>query len=201
VEAELPEGMPPTETAHVLAVQPYGYIMDPRDMGSGAVGSRARLLWATMLIGTGVIPRTHLFVVFPQKMRPRYSSVTPKSEQKSLCRMMAEYFSARPEVKREGINIQFDSLSAGTYDDILATYEMARRLVTAGRYSKINIHFVTDAVHMRRVRLIWEKTRPPDWTAEFHPAEFHRMSWKERWIREPLAYMAILFGLRGGTRK
>lgn len=165
-------------TTNVLAVQSYGYINSPEDMGSGAIGSRARILSAAMYVRAGVIPHKDLIALFPQGV----SKADPTGPGRSLGNMMAEYLKTRPEM--EGVEVHHKALGWGTANDILHTYDMIRDL----GYSKAHISFVTDPAHLRRIKLIWHMTRPKRWTASFHPAFLHRMTFKERFIREPIAF-------------
>lgn len=177
---------------NVLAVQSYGFIENDQDMSSGAVGSRARLLYAAMLVGTGRIKREDLVALFPQGYRP--DQIDQRHTRMSLGEMMAKYLRTRPEM--DGVKIQHKALGYGTRTDVQNIYEMVRSI----GHSSAHISFVTDPVHIRRVQIIWERTHPEGWTAEFFGATFHQMGWKERWIREPAARLQCRLTLRRGKK-
>ncbi len=162
-------------------------------MGSGAVGSRARLLYAAMLVGTGVIPKENLVALFPQGMSKSNPHATSENRQ-PLGQMMEGYLKSCREM--DGVPIHSKALGWGTLEDVLNVYAMGREL----GYVRAHVHFVSDPVHIKRVRLIWEKTCPRWWTADFHGATFHHMTWKERWLREPFARLVYWFRLRNFRR-
>lgn len=172
----------------VLAVMPYGFIKNEGDMSSGAVGSRARSLYAAMLVGTGRIPREDLVALFPQGCRPGERNM--QSTRTSLGEMMAKYLVTRPEMS--GVTIRHMALGYGTQDDVLNLYKMVRDM---GHISA-HIIFVTDPTHIKRVRIIWNQTHPKGWTAQFFGATFHRLSWRERLVREPVARLRCRLTLR-----
>ncbi len=170
---------------NILAVQPYGYILGDGDMGSGAIGSRARILWAEMNVGAGWIRKKeergeNLIAVFPQDLKPEISPLDP-SFGLTLGEMMGKYLRACPEMA--GVEVVSKPLGHGTKNDILNTYEMVKGL----GYELAHISFVSDPAHIKRVKIIWDRTHPFRWTAEFFGAPFHRMTWWERWAREPIA--------------
>jgi len=89
-----------------------------------------------------------------------------------------------------GISQHVKKQSWGTLNDIIATYDMVAELITwIPADDTVHLHFVTDPDHLERVRMIVESTRPAHWIIHYHPAEAHRMSWFDRKIREPLAYL------------
>lgn len=174
--------------ANILAVQTYGYIENEFDLSVGAVGSRARLLYVAMLVMAGKIPRENLMAVFPQGIS-KTDPCGKNLSDVSLGDSMISYLKIRPEMA--GVKYKSESMGWGTLQDVRNTYELVRLL----GYQTAHIHFVTDPVHLERVRLVWDKTHPEGWTATFHAATFHRMSWFERWVREPLARLVYWWKL------
>lgn len=174
---------------HVLVVAPYGYITHPSDDSSGAKGSIARLLYAAMLIHWRRIPRKDLLIVFPQKAK---RVVDRLPDLPTLGEQMAAFLRKRAGWI-QGVHIKCEPRSWGTLEDTLATYEMVK---AEGWKTNVHLHFVTDPVHLRRLRLIWNYTHPQGWTATFHAATFHQRSRWERFVYEPLAWLKCLFKLR-----
>lgn len=82
-----------------------------------------------------------------------------------------------------------------TLGDTLACFNAVKRL----GYTNVHFNFVTDPVHMRRVKLIWNMTQlEKGWAAAFFVAVEHRLSWKERYIREPIALLSYAIKLLPG---
>lgn len=156
-------------------------------MESGALGSYARIFYAMLLVSTKRIPSENLIAVFPQG-RSKTKSASP-SVKPGLGEVLAKYLKTRPEARN--IKIYHETMGWGTMDDVLNTYNMVRIL----GYTTAHICFVSDPVHIERVRLVWDKTHPKGWTAEFFGATFHRTSFAERWIREPVARMVYRWRL------
>lgn len=165
---------------HIIAPQSYGYIQGDDDLSPGANGSRARLLWVATLIGAGVIPRKSM-VLFPQGYSKKCPTEATTENKVSLGKMMADYLRTRPEM--QWTDVLHQPLGWGTFADVSNVVLMAKRMNIA----KARVHFVSDRVHLQRVQMIWNRVAPTDWDASFHASPFHRMSFKERWLREPLA--------------
>ncbi len=173
---------------NVLCVQSYGFIEDHHDNSSGAAGSRARLLHAASLVASGTIPKAGLTAFFPQGWRPDQEHL--KDKRRSLGEMMANFLLNRPEM--DGVHFNQKPMGYGTIDDVRNVYEEVRR---AG-VDMATFYFVSDPVHIKRVEMIWNRiNKEKGFTAKFFGAPGHRMSWKERLIREPVARFMIRFDL------
>jgi hypothetical protein len=167
---------------NVLAIQTYGWILRKDDNSSGARGSRARVDFAVSLIEKNIIPRENLVVVFPQGW--------PNDEKRignSLGEQVGAYFSSRPGM--ENIQVIYSYHSWGTESDVKNTPGLANR---AG-YREGKIYFVSDPVHIKRVRQIWKYYHVSGWSAEFFGATNHTLSFFERRIREPIARFVFWF--------
>lgn len=158
---------------NILAVQSYGYIKNKSDLSSGALGSWGRILYAALLVGAGVIKKEGLIAVFPQG-----KGAAPA---RNLGVMLGDALASRQEMK--DIPVFAQPRGWGTVEDVLNTYKMVRER----GYSWAHISFVSDPVHIKRVELIWQYTKPLGWTASFYGSPFHQMMWQERWLREPAA--------------
>jgi hypothetical protein len=178
-------------TLRILAVAPYGYIRDVMDMSSGAVGTKARLLGAAMLVGSGRIPVGNLVVVFPQKHGK--SDVEYSGHQQSLGEMAMHYLRSRPEMA--DVRMVAQNMGWGTKQDVMNTYVLAQNIFEAGSaegpYDSAHFYFVSDPVHIRRIELIWNRVRPAWGKASFFGTPLHRMSWWERRVLEPLARLKV----------
>ena len=175
---------------HILGAQSYGYIDGPQDQSTGAKGSRARMDEALAIARTLASSHKVIFL-FPQgyqKKNPRVSD----NRTMSLGESMAQYVESNLSKKHPQIQVYFEPLSWGTLDDIKSIPQMLGKL---GYDCQPHVHFVTDPEHLKRVRLVWKYVSPQGWAASFHPAEQHRMSWSERWIREPIARILYRYRL------
>lgn len=173
---------------NILAIQTYGNIRNPLDMSPGAVGSRGRALEAIRLVTSGQISTDGLIAVFPQGVS-KEDPLGIKSDDESLGKQVAKFLASRPEM--HGTKIYHEPLGWGTMSHVQNTYKMVRGL----GYTSAHIIFVSDPVHIRRVKLVWKWTRPTGWSAEFHGSRLHTMSWAERRIREPIARLVYRFRL------
>lgn len=172
--------MPSKIKRHFLAVQSFGLIQDDKDSSRGANGSRSRLDYAIHLIESGYITGVGLVALFPQgvsKLQPE--KIDPS--QTSLGENMAGYVKER--LAALNAEVLTSTLGWGTLADVTNTYNMVRDL----GYNLAHINFVSDPVHIKRVKLVWDKTHPYGWTASFFSAKSHRLSSWERWVREPVA--------------
>lgn len=177
--------MPGLRKVHVLAIQPYDYIRP--DSGEGA-GSIIRIREAQRLLRL-IIPKNAL-IVLPQGYGKKYPTV--KLGRESLGMNIHLYLRTLTEMAN--LPIVQDEMSWGTKNDILASYQMVAGL----GYDLARFHFVSDEDHLRRVKLIWDKTHPKGWTAGFYPASGYRMSVKERRVREPAARLVSNVTLSAG---
>lgn len=178
---------------HIVAVQSYGYIDGPDDQSSGAQGSRARLDEALALVG--ILSHSHdVIFLFPQGYGKRNSS-TPHGRAVSLGESMARYVESKLPIEHPRIQVRFKPLSWGTLGDLRSIPRMLGKIDSA--YPP-HIHFVTDPMHLKRVRLVWRHVHPRGWVTTFHAAKQHRMTWRERWIREPVARLWYRYQLLCG---
>ena len=175
---------------HVISVQPYGYIDGPEDRGSGALGSRSRLDKGLEIARE--LPRTsEIIFLFPQG----YGKNNPTKRHKrffSLGESMALYVTSMLPEEHPHIRVSSKPLSWGTMNDIRALYLMLAELPVG---SMPHIHFVTEPAHLKRVRMVWKYINSIGYPATFHAATQHRMTWKERWVREPIARLNYKYQL------
>lgn len=181
---------------HVISVQPYGYIDGAEDCGSGALGSRARLDKG-LEIARELSRTDEVLFLFPQGYG-KEDPTKPEGRAVSLGESMARYVERMLPKEHPRIRVYSRPLSWGTAKDLLAV-----RIMTSERGFGFppHMHFVTDPVHLKRVRLIWKHVNLFDWPATFHPSVQHRMTWKERWIREPLARLQYRYRCFAGDLK
>ncbi len=157
----------------VLIIHPYGFITELDN--SGSAGSKAQIERARELIRHHKVAE-NCVMVFPQGYYPH--------RPESLGENMVRYIRSLSEFKN--VYVLQSPCSRGTATDTIAAYDMVEK---DGIDRSLMFHFVTDPVHMRRVRLIWFLTHPRyrGWQATFHPAYGHQMTARERNLREPLA--------------
>lgn len=149
---------------------PYNFPNEDKDSGTSI-----RVRHALMQIAAGGMPPL-VEVVFPQR--------------KGLGQRMKDYFEAEfrrllPRLDLPRVYVR--NLSWGTADDIAETIHWIEG-EQHGSISYVKVHFVTDSLHMRRVRLVWKRLAPVTWVAEFHEVHEHVRTRYERWVYEPLAY-------------
>jgi hypothetical protein len=173
--------------ANVLAVQSYGRITGPDDTSKGATGSKERLKFAKKLVEARIIPSEGLFAIFPQGYSGEDPTHPDQEHPISLGEMMATYLKSLGSTA--SIPIYHEPLGWSTAVDVVNTIKM----VQAKGYTDANIHFVSDSDHIKRVEDVWKRVRPRGWTATFHGTKFYRMSWWERWLREPAARLYYWF--------
>lgn len=169
------------DTAKVLMVQSCDFITD-----TSGDGSRARIRAACDLVKAGKIPH-NCTVLWPQGYQKNDPGRPERLGQESLGENMARYAREQPELSRA--SVIFEPSSWGTKGDVRACYRMVRE---AG-YRNAEFFFVSDPVHLRRVKLVWWMTHPKGWRASFFPAESHRMGRFDRLIREPIALVSYFF--------
>ncbi len=161
-------------------------LIDPAK-GTGQ-GSIARIHAAATLIEKGIAPENSI-VPFPQGWRVnRWARMigladptkpprcNPHSQ--SLGENLKRYTKGLPAMGKARIL----SLPLGwtCLDDILHAYAMVSQL----GYPKAHLRFVSDPDHIQRVKQVVYSTLPDEWTAGFFTAPEHKMSWRERKIRE-----------------
>lgn len=178
---------------HVISVQPYGYIDGHRDRGSGALGSRARLEKGLEIARELTRAGERVLFLFPQGYK-KENPTRPGERGLSLGGSMAHYLETRIG-EEEHINVYTKPLSWGTANDLRALCLMLAELDVG---SIPYVHFVTDPTHLKRVRLIWKHIKHAGYHASFHAATAHRMTWKERWMREPIARLKFRYELLRG---
>ena len=167
--------MAQTNVRHILAVATYGFVDDdPHNLGS--IVTKERVSHGGTLIERGAIP-PDVLVPFPQKARSEHGT-------ESLGESAAAYARSLPAYARA--TVLSVPASNGTWDDTLATYELARHRFG---YEPLIIHFVSDPTHLFRIRMIWWFTKPPQWRASFWAAKTHR---GDAWKHEPKAYLHTL---------
>lgn len=179
---------------HIISVQPYGYIDGPDDHRPGAEGSRARLNKGIEIALSLVQVGQKVIFLFPQG----YGKDDPARTQGrsvSLGESMARYVDTRMPKEFPGITVHFKPMSWGTMNDLKALVRMMHDL---GISPGAHIHLVTDPTHLKRVQLIWYRLPYRRRPVTFHAAIAHRMSWKERWVREPLARLKCTYELTRG---
>jgi hypothetical protein len=181
------------EKVHALAIQSCEFITE-----SEGEGSKARIRAACELIRQGRIP-ADCQVLWPQGYQKKDPGRPVVLGQEGLGYNMARYATMQPEMSE--MHNMIHPMSWGTKGDVLACYQMVRDL----GYKTAHLYFVSDPVHLMRVRLVWFFTHPRGWTADFFPAHAHTMTTFERWVREPVAVLVytltllprFLFGIRG----
>jgi hypothetical protein len=155
---------------NVLAIQSYDWIDSEKNEGAGSI---ARIRAACNLVREGHIPEDSL-VVYPQG----YSKENPlkKGASDEYLGLNMRTFTER---QKEMVRAKIVSwpMSWGTMNDLIASYRIVVRL----GYDTAHFHFVTDPVHLRRVKLAWWLTHPQGWTAEFHPVIECQLSAREKW--------------------
>lgn len=175
--------MPNREAAQVLSIQSYDFIN-----GESGEGSRRRIGAGCDLIAIKAIPRD-CFVVWPQGFSKKDPLHPSRGHEVSLGRNMLLYALSQQDLRHA--KMLQKEMSFGTKGDMLASYGMIAEL----GYDLAHFHFVTDPVHLWRVRLVWWMTHPRGWTASFHPAHTHKMSAKERFVHEPIKFVSYLLTL------
>jgi hypothetical protein len=175
-------------TKHILAVQTYGFISKN---DRKAEGSKDRIRTACRSIGRGEIPKDVL-AIWPQGYRKKNPVCRPFLASRSLGEEMVAYCASQPEMNSVGH--LFSPRSWTTLGDIVATCAMVKQQGC----TKVHVHFVTDRAHMKRVKFVWERIKPDDWEASFHPSENSYMSFVETYIREPIGmlwyWLKLTFG-------
>lgn len=161
--------------AHVLAIQSYDFIT-----ATSGDGSISRINSACDWMWRGFIPKD-AYAVWPQGFQETNPSVQTHPGQESLGQNLANYAGSLPIM--HDLKVLCRPMSWTTRRDILASYQLVQEI----GYEQAVFYFVSDPVHLRRVRLTWWMTHPKGWEAIFLSAPAHKMSWKERLIREPVA--------------
>lgn len=131
--------------------------------------SESRILAARELVKKGLIPEDAI-MVWPQGFSKRNPKV-PGLHIQSLGANMDEYSRGFEEFQKMKSLIK--SLSWKTVYDMLASYEMVKE----NGYKQAHFYFVTDPLHLVRVRMIWCMTHPDGWEASFFPAHNDKRGW------------------------
>jgi hypothetical protein len=168
--------------AHVLMVHTHDFID-----GEKGARSKARAEAAVWHAGEGNIPHSAL-VIFPQGYQKKNPTVSA-GRSESLGKNVANYYAVCRSTylghKYEDFasNILCMPLGWGTLDDVLNAYKM----VKDRGYHYARFYMVSDRTHLKRIKLVWDKTHPEGWLVEYLPTAQPALSLFDRLVRERVA--------------